>query len=334
MAIAYRSAARAPKRREKRGTLRVSRYAVAIVNYKSYAGLAQCLASLEAQDPRPACIAVVDHDPDPDQLAQLEARFPKAVFLPRPNQGYASGANRALALCAQLDPGAEYRLLLNPDIALAPDFARRLVDEMDARPTVALASGKLLREDGETLDSTGLTRRANRVFSDRGSERRDEGQFEQIERVFALSGAALMIRSAAAASLEIDGELFDEDFFAYHEDTDLAWRAQLLGMDCLYVPTARALHRRGWQAARWREIAPAVRRHSFKNRYLEMLKNERARDFLIVLPAILWQELLRLGGALLVDRARLPAYADVLRLARRALQKRRIIHQRARALLR
>jgi GT2 family glycosyltransferase len=332
VAIAYRSAAREPKRRRKRESPRVPRYAVAIVNYKSYDDLADCLASLEAQEQEPACIAVVDHDPDPEQAAALEARFPKAVFLPRPNHGYASGANRALALCAQLAPGAEYRLLLNPDVALDPDFARRVIDEMDARPAVALASGKLLRADGATLDSTGIARSASRVFTDRGSDRRDDGQFEQIERVFALSGAALLIRSAAISVLEIHGELFDEDFFAYHEDTDLAWRAHLLGMDCLYVPTARALHRRGWQAARWREIEPAVRRHSFKNRYLEMLKNERARDFLLALPAILWQELVRFGGALLVDRARLPAYADVLRLARRALRKRRIIHERARAL--
>ncbi len=308
------------------------RYAVAIVNHKSYVDLERCLASLEAQRLPPACVAVVDHDPDAARAAELQARFPKVLFHAQANQGFGAGANRALQLCGALEPSADYRLLLNADIELEPDFARELVTEMDARPEIALASGKLLREDGRTLDSTGIAMQRSRVFVDRGSERLDLGQFEEIERVFALSGAALMIRSASILALEVEGELLDEDFFAYHEDTDLAWRAQLLGLGCLYVPGARAMHRRGWQQKRWRKIDPRVRRHSFKNRYLEMIKNERAPEFRRDLPVILLQEVLRLGGAILLDPARLPAYADVLRLARSALRKRRIIHSRARAL--
>ncbi len=308
------------------------RYAIAIVNHKSYGDLERCLASLAAQVLPPACAVVVDHDPEPQCAAELAARFPKVVFHGQANQGFAAGANLALRLSAELEPGVDYRLLLNADIELEPDFASRLVREMEARPDVALASGKLLREDGRTLDSTGIAMQKSRVFVDRGSERPDLGQFEEIERVFALSGAALMIRSASIAALEVEGELLDEDFFAYHEDTDLSWRAQLLGLACLYVPSARAVHRRGWQQKRWREIDPRVRRHSFKNRYLEMIKNERAPEFLRDLPVILLQELLRLGGALLLDPARLPAYADAMRLAGSALRKRRIIQSRARAL--
>ena len=137
-----------------------------------------------------------------------------------------------------------------------------------------------------------------------------------------------MIRRSAQAQLEVAGELFDEDFFAYHEDTDLAWRAQRLGWCSLYVPSARAAHRRGWSSRAWREIDPAVRRHSFKNRYLEMIKNERLSGLLRDLPSILLWEGVRLGYALFRDRSRLPAYAEAWRLAGRAFAKRRLIQGR------
>ena len=152
---------------------------------------------------------------------------------------------------------------------------------------------------------------------------------ELIERVFAVSGAALLIRSAALTSLRVEGELFDEDFFAYREEIDLAWRANLLGWSCLYVPRAVAAHRRGWTPATWREIDRRIRRHSFKNRYLEMIKNERASEFFRDLPSILACEGMRFGYALLRDRSRFPAYSDAARLAGRAWAKRRLIQKRA-----
>jgi GT2 family glycosyltransferase len=306
----------------------VLRYSVAIVHFRRSDLLERCLASVAAQTLRPGVVAVVDHDPDPGESRRLRSRFPEARWLPGRNRGFAAGANRALREAALRDPAAGFLLLLNDDVELAPDFAEVLVREMAARPSVALASGKLLREDWKTLDSAGLAMRRSRRAFDRGSEQPDRGQFERTERVFGLSGAALMIRRSAQTQLEVGGELFDEDFFAYHEDTDLAWRAGRLGWCCLYVPGARAAHRRGWSSRAWREIDPAVRCHSFKNRYLEMIKNERLSGLLRDLPAILLWEGVRLGYALFRDRSRLPAYAEAWRLAGRALAKRRLIQRR------
>ena len=79
------------------------------------------------------------------------------------------------------------------------------------------------------------------------------------------------------------------------------------------------------------EIEPSVRRHSFKNHYLEMIKNETPRGFLRDLHVILGWEVLRLGFSLLRDPQLLGGYLDALRLAPRAWAKRRIIQQRAQA---
>ena len=159
----------------------------------------------------------------------------------------------------------------------------------------------------------------------------DDGRFGSTEPVFAVSGAAMMIRRATLSALEVDGEVFDEDFFVYHEDTDLAWRARNLGHSSLYVADAVAVHVRGWRRGQRRLVALNIRRHSFKNRYLEMIKNEAPLDFLRDLPFIVAMEVVRLGFALVADRAVLAGYGDALRLVRSAWRKRRMIRQKIQA---
>ena len=306
-----------------------SRYSVGIVHYRAYADLAQCLDSLAAQTLAPEQVVVVDVEPEPaDRVGLPDA--PPRIWLDSPNRGFAGGANLALRALVE-GSEAEYLLVLNPDTVLEPDFARALLAAMDARPPVAIATGKLLRRDGR-IDSAGIRLPRHRRPRDRGSEERDDGRYERPELVFAASGAAMMIRRAALTGLAIEGEVFDEDFFMYHEDTDLCWRAALLGWQVLYVPAARAIHDRTWVRARRFEMPAGIRRHSFKNHYLQLIKNETPGGFAINLPILATWEVLRLGFALLRDRELLAGYADAWRLSRRAWHKRRVIRSARSAL--
>jgi GT2 family glycosyltransferase len=121
------------------------------------------------------------------------------------------------------------------------------------------------------------------------------------------------------------GEYFDEDFFVYREDADLAWRAQLLGWRCLYVPGARALHGRLVTPERRSQLRPEVNRYSVRNRFLLRLKNQTPGHF----ARFLWPALARdaqvIGYVALREWTSLPAFADVIRLLPRTLRKRRRI---------
>ncbi len=315
-----------------RAALPLPDYAAGIVNFRSYGDLLTCLASLSAQRHPPRAVLVVDHDPEPGAAAAVRQAFPGVGWAPQPNRGFAAGANRVLDWAAREHPGVPFALLLNPDVELAPEYAGALLREMQHAPRVALGAGKLLRPDGRTIDTAGIAMSRQRRSRDRGAGRLDRQQYDRCETVFAVSGAALMLRRAALRDLAVGGEVFDEDFFAYREETDLAWRAGLLGWGALYVPEARARHRRRWRPETRRRVEPAVRRHSFKNHYLQLVKNERAGDFVRDLPFILGFELLRLAHFLLRDPAALAGYADALRLLPRALAKRRVIQRRAGAL--
>jgi GT2 family glycosyltransferase len=303
-------------------------YAAGIVHYHAYAHLDACLRSLSAQTLPPRCVVVVDNDGEAASAERARTAHPEVIWLPETNRGFPPAANRILALAREA--GVDFCLVLNPDVELEPDFARVLLDEMRRRPDVALAGGKLLRPDSGRLDSAGIRLPRNRRPRDRGSDEPDRGQFDRTEQVFGASGAALMLRCAALPDLALDDEVFDEDFFIYHEDTDLAWRANLLGWKVLYVPSARARHARGWRRERRFQVPAHVRRHSFKNHYLQILKNERAGDLLLHLPWLLAWEVLRLGYALLRDRAVLPGYREALALVGSAWRKRRLLQARAR----
>jgi GT2 family glycosyltransferase len=310
--------------------LYAGQYAIGIINYRTYNDLGRCLETVKSQSIAPSEVIVVDGDSDPTRLDEIQRRYPEVRCQPGPNRGYAGGANALLCSVDKLCPEVQFLLILTPDVLLGSSFAAEVLAAMDGCPQAALASGKLMRPDGRTVDSAGVVLPRNRRPRDRGSEEIDCGQYQRTEFVFGVSGAALMLRRSALPDLALDGEVFDEDFFLYHEDTDLAWRANRLGWRALYVPSAGAIHSRRWRRSRRFEIAPSVRCHSFKNHYLQMIKNERAGDFLINLPIFALWELARLGFALATDRSVLGAYGDARRLSRRAWKKRRVLQAKLR----
>lgn len=307
-------------------------YAVGIVNYRTYGDLERCLTRVKAQALAPRKVIVVDVDPEPISLLEMRWLHPEVVWCKQPNRGFAAGANVVLRTVAEQAPDAAYVLLLNPDVELDPFYAERVVHEMERRPRAALGVGKLLRPDTGRIDSAGIVLPRHRRPRDRASERLDGPHLDETEYVFGGSGAALMLRRATLPALAIEGEVFDEDFFLYHEDTDLSWRANLLGFGVLYVGRALAFHGRRWRRDRRFQIAAHVRRHSFKNHYLQIIKNEEPGRFLRILPVVAAWELARLGYALLRDREILPAYLEAARLAPRAWRKRRILRARQRRL--
>ena len=100
----------------------------------------------------------------------------------------------------------------------------------------------------------------------------------------------------------------------------------------LWTPTNKpdnlfSVHGRRWRRDRRFTIEARIRRHSFKNHYLEMIKNERPGDFLMNLPALALWEVLRFGFAVLRDRDMLPGYRDAWRLTPRAFRKRAILQK-------
>ncbi|QWU15800.1 Glycosyltransferase, GT2 family [Paenibacillus sophorae] len=271
---------------------------VHIVTYNSEADIMDCLKAVQYQDYPVDRIIVVDNASSDGTVRNVEKWYEGAggddklgakgeeseygcpLLLNSSNTGFAPAHNQAIAAS-----DADYVLVLNPDVTLAPDYVSRLVARMEAEPGIGSATGKLLfKADPGTVDSTGLRMNKARRAFDRGAGEPAENWMESGE-VFGVSGAAAMYSRRMIEEISVDGEFFDADFFAYKEDVDVAWRARLLGWKAYYVADAIGYHERGWKASGRSGKPLFIRRISYINRYKMIVKNEPLRT---VLRTILW----------------------------------------------
>lgn len=301
---------------------------VGVVTWQSAAVVGECLDAVRAQTHPDIELLVGDNASTDGTRAVLETRTAAAerVYFDT-NTGFAAAHNRLIA-CSR---GAYY-LALNPDVTMRPDFVARLVAALEAHPAAGAATGKLLRQDPPgAIDSTGIVMTRSLRHLDRGAGEPDRGQYDQPEEVFGASGAAACYRRAMLEAVAVLGECFDEDFFAYREDADLAWRAQLLGWTCRYAPAAVAIHVRRVTPERRGHLPPEVNRWSVRNRFLLRLKNQTLRHALRFLGPALLRDAQVIGYVALREWSSIGGLADVLRLLPRTLRKRRAIMSRRRA---
>jgi GT2 family glycosyltransferase len=302
---------------------------VVIVTWNSSGFLDGCLGSLRALARPPAETIVVDSGSTDGTAAAVRERFPEATVLAcGENVGYCRANNLGIARTTR-----PFVLVLNPDTRLTPSFLDALLPAFDD-PRVGIAGGRLLRFDGVTLDSAGQELARSRRPLDRGYGEPDRGQYGSDEEVFGACGAAALYRRAMLDAIaDPGGEVFDESFFAFYEDLDVAWRARKLGWRSVYRAGAMGQHARGGTAGGPRSMLrrpPDLRYHIAKNRWLTMLRNDTPGAYLANLPFILGRDL-AVVAALLVTSPRV-----VLRLLRSggllasALEKRRLDSRRVR----
>jgi GT2 family glycosyltransferase len=208
--------------------------AVVIPSWNGRRWLDGCLESVLAQTRPPDEVIVVDNGSTDGSARDVRERFRDVhvVELGR-NTGFAAAANAGLRTAR-----AEVVALVNQDVRLRPDWLERACHALDGAPRAASVATKMLDlADPSLLYDTGDILRRDGVCEQRGRFERDDGRFDEPGEVFgACAGAALYRRDAV---LSLGG--FEERFFLYLEDADLALRLRLAGWTCVYEPTV-ALH--------------------------------------------------------------------------------------------
>jgi len=309
------------------------RVAVTIVTFNSARFIAQCLQFVFEQDYPALEVVVVDNASSDATRAMLRPFEGRAtVVYNDKNNGFAGGQNQAMGLAK-----ADWCLALNPDVRLTPQFVSRLVAAGETEAAIGSVCGKLLGMTPEltipqepVFDSTGIFFTPALRHFDRGSRVPDRGQYDQFEYVFGATGAACLYRRKMMDDISVNGEFFDDDFFAYREDADLAWRAQLLGWKCLYTPDAVAYHVRHVLPGKRSSLPALINMHSVKNRWLMRIKNMTADLYVKHFAVITMRDGTVIGGCLLREFSSLRAFVMVARLWRRTWAKRRVIMGRQR----
>ena len=187
-------------------------------------------------------IVVADNGSTDGSVSLLQQHFPQIKLIRfDENNGFAKGYNIALQ-----NIQAEYYAIINSDIEVLPGWLTPIINLLEQDKLNAACQPKLLSFKnrnlfeyaggaGGWLDSFGYPFARGRVF-DICEE--DKGQYDTTERVFWVTGAAMVIRSSVFN--EMKG--FDEYFFAHQEEIDLCWRMQLAGYKIFVQPASVVYH--------------------------------------------------------------------------------------------
>jgi hypothetical protein len=212
------------------------RLTVTIPTYNGRALVETMLRSLAAQTLAPGRIVVVDDASEDDTVAHLQAHWPQVeVSVLERRSGVSAALNACLAAAE-----TELVALFNNDMELAPECLAELVAALERHPEAASATPKMLDfGERDVLDGAGDLLVWRGGATRRGHGERDRGQYDVAEEVFGACGGSALYRRSA---LDLVGPL-DEAYFAYYEDVDWAFRAQLAGLRCRYVPSAVLYHR-------------------------------------------------------------------------------------------
>lgn len=301
---------------------------ILIINRNGERFLMDCFESIQKQFYNKIEVFLIDNASTDSSLSFAQNNHKDVIVIANSNnEGYSKAANLGI-----LKSKGEFILILNPDIVLTPNFIENCLLAIRKDEKIGSVSGKLLRfktdDNHDFIDSTGLILCQDiRRPLDRGQNQKDNGQYNKEEYIFGVNGAAPFYRRAMLEDVKIGSEYFDEDFFTYYEDVDIAWRAQLLGWKCYYTPSAVAYHYRSYLKS---EDGNIGKMHAVKNRYLLYLKNEMAVSFLKDLFRNMSIEIFRLFRYIFMERDALFGVKLVISHILPTLKKRTLIMKKVR----
>ena len=321
--------------------MRLPLISINLLTYNGEKYIQPCLNSVFAQTyPNIEILIIDNHSADGtiDFLKRFQvpvSRF--QVIFNQKNLGFSEGHNQGIR-----ESGGEFVLCLNQDVVLDKDFIKNAVEVFERDDKIAAVQGKILRMplNSGIIDTTGLVVLKNRRIIARGQGQIDKGQYENLKEVFGADGAVPVYRREALEDIKVNNEYFDESFFMYKEDVDLAWRLRLYGFKAVYEPKAAAWH---WRSAgdsatvnyfgiikERLKINKFAKYQSFKNQRLTQIKNEQTWLLLKHLPWFFPKEIVSWIYVILFERYTWQAIKDLFKQAPLAFKKRKIIMTRKR----
>ncbi len=297
------------------------RLTLVVPNWNGERFLSACLGSLREQSFEDFETVLVDNGSTDGSVAFVRRDFPEVRVLPLgENRGFSAAVNAGIRASR-----AEYVALLNNDTEIEPGCLEALVEAAEAHPEASLFASKLLDfYDRRVLDGAGDVLRRSGLPYRLGHRELDRGQFDEPTFVFGACAAGALYRRALFEEIG----LFDEDFFAYCEDGDVSFRAQLAGHRCLYVPGAVVYHM--GSASTGGKRSPTATRLGTQNGLYLLVKNLPTSLLPRSLPYLMAGQLSRVlitalspGGL----QAYLGGLAGAWRLLPRMLEKRKTIQK-------
>jgi GT2 family glycosyltransferase len=252
---------------------------IIIVNWNGLSQMKDCLESLSKISYKNYEVIVSDNGSTDGSLQYLDKvrnKFPKLVVVENgKNLGYAGGNNMGYEKAS-----GNMILLLNNDTIITPGFLEPLVDALLSNNKIGGVQPKILSyPQKDIIDSVGSYFINSGFLYHMGHNRKDEGRYEANTEIFTMKGACMLFRREV---IERVGGIFDSDYFAYFEETDLCQRIWITGYKVVYTPKSKIYHKGGETAKKLN--SGFVLYNSYKNRYYTYLKNFELSTLIKIFP--------------------------------------------------
>ena len=270
-----------------------------------------CLDSILSQDFSDFELIVVDNASVDGTVDFIRAHYPSVrIVANHQNRGYAGGCNDGYLVSE-----GEYILMLNSDTILFSTCLSELDRAISSYPLCGMYAPKILYPDG-TINAAGSEASLSGSAWERGKGEKDSESYNIPCEVFGPHGAAALF--SREVMVKTGG--FDEDFFLFVEETDLAYRARLAGYSCRYVPGAIIYHYHGGTMERRSE--PALY-YLHRNAIWYVIKDFPFLTLLFSLPLIAGRNILAIfyyilkGQGVIIMKAKYDAIRGMPRFIRK-----------------
>ena len=309
----------------------MKKLAISLVTYNGEQYLEACLLSIARQTFQDFQLVVFDNASYDDTLQLVKKYAPDAtVIQSEKNGGFAAGHNAGIRAME-----SEYVCVLNQDIVLEPNYFQECISVMDRHSDGGSVTGLLIRvpsltEMGpcDTIDSYGLS--FSPFFSVKNYKQGTPvATAIKEEEVTGVPATAAIYRKKALEDIrDDDGWYFDEDFFMYKEDIDLALRLRLRGWKSWSLPETQGYHIRTTRPALFDRASEQINRWSYRNHFFILIKDVPARYWLRNGLFISVYEIAKFFYLLCCERSTLIALRDVWKMRKKMFLKRERIMQR------
>jgi GT2 family glycosyltransferase len=252
---------------------------IIIVNWNGLIQIKACLESLLEVHYKNYEVIISDNgstDKSLEYLDKIKNKFSRFIIIEScKNFGFAEGNNIAYKKAK-----GEFILLLNNDTIVDPDFLTPLVATLLSNKDIGGVQPKILSyPKKEIIDSIGSYFINSGFLYHRGHNRKDEGKYETNAEIFTMKGACMLLKRE---TIEEVGGIFDPDYFAYFEETDLCQRIWIAGYKVVYVSKSEIYHKGGETAKKLN--SEFVLYNSYKNRYYTYLRNFELLTLIKIFP--------------------------------------------------
>lgn len=235
----------------------------------------RCLKSLEKLTYKNIEIILVDNG-SREEISTFIKNVPRnlKVIRNKNNLGYAEGNNVGYKIAT-----GKYILLLNNDAIVTKNFLEPLLKKLKSEKDIAAVQPKIMQYPRkEYIDSVGSYFIPSGFLYHFGHNKKDKTKFDESATVFSMKGACMLFKKEV---LQKTG-LFDPDYFAYFEETDLCQRIWMAGYKLVYTPDSFIYHEGGQTSNKL--PSAFVQYNSYKNRIFTYCKNFETVTLLKVLP--------------------------------------------------